>query len=67
MGNKISKFSCGLINKNGNSNNGLIVANSRASSEKNSSDKNSSDSESINLKLLKIVRSIYLLLAKKMS
>lgn len=51
MGNKISKFSCGLINKNGNSNNGLIVANSRASSEKNSSDKNSSDSESINSQL----------------
>ena len=48
MGNKISKFSCGLINKNGNSNNGLIVANSRSSSEKNISDKKSSDSEIIN-------------------
>ena len=38
MGNKISKFSCGLINKKGNSNNGLIVANSRKSSEKRNSD-----------------------------
>ena len=38
MGHKISKFSCGLINKKGNSNNGLIVANSRKSSEKRNSD-----------------------------
>jgi len=45
MGNKVSKFSCGLINKKGKSNDGLIVANSRPSPEKNSSDKNSTDKE----------------------
>ena len=58
MGNKISKFSCGLINKNGNSNNGLIVANSRSSSEKNISDKKSSDSEIINNPLYRKKKSI---------
>lgn len=36
MGNKISKFSCGLINKNGNK---IIIANSKISSNKSISDK----------------------------
>ena len=41
MGNKISKISCGLINKNGSSSNRIIVANSRISSDKNVTEKSS--------------------------
>lgn len=60
MGNKISKFSCGLINKNGNSNNGLIVANSRSSSKKNILDNNSSNNKSINNPFSKIQEDFFM-------
>ena len=35
MGNKISKISCGLINKNGDSPNNIIIINSKPSSDLN--------------------------------
>ena len=40
MGNKISNFSCGLINKNGDSSNKIIIANSKSSSDKNTEKSN---------------------------
>ena len=39
MGNKISKLSCGLINKNGASTNNIIIANSKNSSNKTNNEK----------------------------
>ena len=47
MGNKISNLSCGLINKNGDSTNKIIIANSKSSSDKNTEKSNLNNQKKI--------------------